>query len=87
MIAGTPRTDDPDELYDFVDDFKMVAAENVLKLFLRDGAEMNDCQGRKVGTGREGGEERERERGREGGKKLVCALCTYCHFEVCLAFR
>ena len=41
---------DPDELCDFVDDFKMVAAENVLKLFLRDGAAMKDCQGRVVGA-------------------------------------
>ena len=41
---------DPDELCDFVDDFKMVAAENVLKLFLRDGAAMKDCQGRAVGA-------------------------------------
>ena len=26
----------------------MVAAENVLKLFVRDGAAMKDCQGREV---------------------------------------
>jgi tubulin monoglycylase TTLL3/8 len=40
---------DADELYDYIEDFKMSAAEIVLKLFLRDGAGMSDCQGREVG--------------------------------------
>ena len=41
---------DPDELADFIDDFKMGSAEIVLKLFVRDGSSMKDCHGRDVGA-------------------------------------
>lgn len=40
---------DPEELYDFVEDFKMVAAENTLKRFLADGEAMTDQQGKPLG--------------------------------------
>lgn len=49
-MFGSYDLADPDELCDFVDDFKMMAAENMLKLYLRDGAAMKDCQGRVVGA-------------------------------------
>lgn len=36
---------DPEELFDFVEDFKMVCAENILKQYIRDGRDLTDQQG------------------------------------------
>jgi hypothetical protein len=40
---------DPMELFDWVEDFKILAAENLLRKFLRDGSDVTDQQGKALG--------------------------------------